>query len=55
MADHYVMVVLYQALNPISGQTDFRVKACQKEKRTLSGAPAGVSGFGCVAALAAHE
>jgi hypothetical protein len=40
--------------DPSSGQTDFRVTDRQEEKRTLPGAPAGVSAFGCVAAKNPH-
>ena len=42
--------VLCQLCHPIAGQSDSRVTwCCQKEKRTLPGAPADVSGFACVA------
>ena len=40
---------LCRPCNPSSGQTDFRVTGRREEKRTLPGAPAGVSAFGYVA------
>ena len=44
--------VLYGTVVPISGQADSRDGVPYKEKRTLPGAPADVSWFVCVAALA---
>eukprot|EP01023_Acetabularia_acetabulum_P006852 TRINITY_DN128_c0_g1_i2.p2 TRINITY_DN128_c0_g1~~TRINITY_DN128_c0_g1_i2.p2 ORF type:complete len:179 (+),score=22.15 TRINITY_DN128_c0_g1_i2:509-1045(+) len=41
--------VLCQPCTPIAGQSDSGGSGCQKEKRTLPGTAAGVSGFGCVA------
>ena len=43
--------VLYGDNVPISGQADSRESVPYKEKRTLPGAPAGVSWFVCVTAL----
>ena len=43
--------VLYGRNIPISGQADSRESAPYKEKRTLPGALANVSGFVCVTAL----
>ena len=43
--------VLYGDNVPISGQADSRESVPYKEKRTLSGTPADVSEFVCVAAL----
>ena len=45
---------LCRPLNPISGQTDFRVMDRQEEKRTLPRAPADVSAFGYVAVKNPH-
>ena len=44
--------VLYGDNVPISGQADSRESVPYKEKRTLPGAPADVSWFVCVTALA---
>ena len=45
--------LLYRAARPISGRADSRARgARQGEKRTLPGAPAGVSGLAGVAASA---
>ena len=44
--------VLYGDNVPISGRADSRESVPYKEKRTLPGAPADVSWFVCVAALA---
>ena len=44
--------VLYGDNVPISGQADSRESVPYKEKRTLPGAPAGVSWFVCVTAVA---
>ena len=43
--------LLYGNNDPISGQADSRVSVPYKEKRTLPGICADVSGFVCVAAL----
>ena len=47
--------VLYGDNVPISGRADSRESVPYKEKRTLPGAPAGVSWFVCVTALDGHR
>ena len=47
-------VGLFRPLNPISGQTDFRVMGRQEEKRTLPRAPAVVSEFSYVTVESPH-
>ena len=51
MLSTFQLPTLYGCNVPISGQANSRESAPNKEKRTLPGIDAGVSEFGCVAAL----